>query len=174
MGSPFPQNPLLFQQRLLILAKFIQTAKNLGGWLRISLICSLILSIYKRRIAYIGLRKDNMIHSWLESRLDKTAMRNPTNPHRFILDDVLHNWHPAIVLLDQPQSISLTHSSLAMHRRRTGLSWGRQGGFRGRFTIVCVCGCVCWRDTGAFQGAGVNVRYEIRMQYKQRDAFKLN
>lgn len=41
----------------------------------------------------------------------------------------------------------------------------------------CVCVCVSWgRGTGAFPGrrAGVNVRYEIRMQYKQRDAFKLN
>ena len=36
---------------------------------------------------------------------------------------------------------------------------------------ACVLG-----GTGAFPGRGavVSVRYEIRMQYKQRDAFKLN
>lgn len=49
-------------------------------------------------------------------------MQTPAEPHRFILDDVLHNWHPTIVLLDQPQSISLPHPSLAVHRRWTRLS----------------------------------------------------
>lgn len=34
---------------------------------------------------------------------------------------------------------------------------------------VCVCECVFPR-----RGAGGNVRYEIRMRYKERDGFKLN
>lgn len=101
--------------------KLSKQQKILHLW-RISLICSLILSIYKRWIVYVGFKKDKTIHSCLETRLDKTEMQNSSNTHRLILDDVLHNGHPAIVLLDQPQSISLTHSSLAMHCRWTWLS----------------------------------------------------
>lgn len=71
-------------------------------------------------------------------------MQNPTKTHRFILNNVLHNGHSTIILLDQPQSVSLTHSSLAMHRRWTWLSWGTEacrggGGFRRCLKTVCEC-----------------------------------
>jgi len=111
--------------------------------------------------------------------------------HSLVLDDVLHDGHPSIVLLDQPQPVGLAHSSLPVDRRWTWLSWGRQGEeaseemWNKTSLCVCVCVCVCVLfcericvcvPVCAFprRGAGGNVRYEIRMQHEERGGFKLN
>lgn len=61
----------------------------------------------------------------------------------------------------------------------------RGGGFSSDLKTMCLCVCVCFffSVSGCVcvaacalpgRGAGGNVRYEIRMQYKERDASKLN
>lgn len=103
-----------------------------------------------------------------------------SNTHSLVLDYVLHDGHPSIVLLDQPQPVGLAHSSLPVDRRRTRLSWGRHeeeasAELRNNMSLcvfpLCVCVCVC-----AFprRGAGGSVRYEIRMQHEEREGLKLN